>query len=260
MDYYKLLKKELLESEEPEDYGTGTVNGDDIFDHKTHVPFYDRLLTKPEYMKEEENMVGEIKMISPQEYFEECAEKIFGGRTSVEQLKRSRAVNKENIQDLKDLILKYKRRLFLPYLNYAEKQQEGLHRMYVAGELFGWEHKFPVLVINWYDEDRHAKDVERKKKKEVLDHIYFKVKRALEYEYADLEEFENQLEVEFGKYSDDPEIYEIKYDGDTVKVSLEEYPQYVYEFHFEDIKIKELELDDDILADDEIDLSDEELD
>ena len=44
MDYYKLLKKELLESEEPEDYGTGTVVDDDIFDRKTHVPFYDRLL------------------------------------------------------------------------------------------------------------------------------------------------------------------------------------------------------------------------
>jgi len=40
----------IRESEEPEDYGTGTVNGDDIFDRKTHVPFYDRLFTKPDYM------------------------------------------------------------------------------------------------------------------------------------------------------------------------------------------------------------------
>lgn len=253
-------KKLIRESEEPEDYGTGTVNGDDIFDRKTYVPFYDRLFTKPDYMKEKENMVGEVVMMSPQEYFEECAEKIFGGRTSVEQLKRSREINKQNIQNIKDLITKYKRRLFLPYLNYAEKQQEGLHRMYVAGELFGWNHKFPVLVINWYDEDRHQNDVERRRKKEILDHIYFKVNNALRYVYSDLEEFENQLGVEFGKYSDDPEIYQIKYDGDVVKVSLEEYPQYVYEFPLSDIKIEEKELDDDILLDDDpVDLSEEEL-
>ena len=44
-------------------------------------------------------------------------------------------------------INKYKRKFPLPYLNIATKQQEGRHRMYVAGELFGWDTRFPVLVV-----------------------------------------------------------------------------------------------------------------
>lgn len=142
----------------PVDYGTGTVVGDDIFDKSTHAPFYDDLIDDPEYMKRKYNLKGEIVKMSPNEYFSDCATYIFPTST-VELLKQSRGGDKEDIEYLKKLITEYKKRLFLPYINYAEQQQEGLHRMYAAGELFGWDHKFPVLVVHWADEEMQNKEI-----------------------------------------------------------------------------------------------------
>lgn len=47
-------------------------------------------------------------------------------------------------------MFKYKRKFPLPYLNLADNAQEGRHRMAVAAELFGWNEKFPVLVVTKY--------------------------------------------------------------------------------------------------------------
>ena len=47
----------------------------------------------------------------------------------------------------------------MPYISRSNgAQQEGLHRMYTAGELFGWDDtKYPVLVVDWKDKELHAK-------------------------------------------------------------------------------------------------------
>lgn len=58
--------------------------------------------------------------------------------------------DKKQIEYLKNIILKYKRKFPLPYLNLAERGQEGMHRMAVAAELFGWNEKFPVLIVTEY--------------------------------------------------------------------------------------------------------------
>lgn len=142
-----IIEDYLDDEEKFYDYKTQTVNSSDIFDtSKTGMSYYDNFLNDKDlkYMEKTRELTGRIEQLTPQEYFEEVA-KIFG--TSVERQIQSAASDKTNIEHLKQVIQKYKRKFPLTYLNLANKQQEGRHRMYVAGELFGWDTKFPVLIV-----------------------------------------------------------------------------------------------------------------
>ena len=44
-------------------------------------------------------------------------------------------------------------RSFETFINYADRSQEGRHRMYVAAQLTSWDTKFPVMVVDVYDKD-----------------------------------------------------------------------------------------------------------
>lgn len=126
----------------------------------TNTSYYDNFLNEKDlkYMQTAKNLDGHIEMMSPSEYFEICAKQIFKGRHTAEQLKRQREVTKD--RDGNQLIAQYEdamkagKQFPLCFLNYADSSQEGLHRMYAAGEAFGWDIKFPVLVIEPYDIDR----------------------------------------------------------------------------------------------------------
>lgn len=138
------------------DYKTGDVNGDDIFDVNVQSNSYVRqYLIEPEYMKDKNGKKAEITYMTPQQYYEDCAKYCFGGDINAEQLKEQRGYDSSTMEHLKNVI-KDGIKFPLPYLEYDEYkkgEQEGLHRMYVAGELFGWDHKFPVLTIKWADEE-----------------------------------------------------------------------------------------------------------
>lgn len=142
-------EKEFLEAyldkeEKFWDYKTGDISNDDIFStKKTGFSYWDQVLTDPEYMKTK-GYSGKIIQMSPKEYFEACGE-IFG--TTSEAQKRHIERDQDILKDLYTVINKYKQKFPLTYLNVKDKTQEGRHRMYVAGELFGWDHKFPVLII-----------------------------------------------------------------------------------------------------------------
>lgn len=82
--------------------------------------------------------------MSPNEYYSLSAKIL---NTTVDNLIADRASDKERIERLKDVILKDKKKFPMTFIDLAQGEQEGLHRMYVAGELFGWDTKFPVLVI-----------------------------------------------------------------------------------------------------------------
>lgn len=138
-----------------ENYNTGEAKDKDIFDVSTlgGFSYYSQCIpgdSENEYMKNKRNRVGKIVQMSPNEYFSLCA-KMFD--TSVEDLKEQRILDngEEYINKLKDVILKDKKQFPMTFICLPDKQQEGLHRMYVAGELFGWDEKFPVLVISKYD-------------------------------------------------------------------------------------------------------------
>lgn len=234
------------------DYGTGHVTSDNIFDDRCHVPFYDQLFTNPDYMAEHENLKGHIIKMSPREYYQICAYKIFD--TTVESLKNNRARDTRVNEEIREIITKYKRQVFLPYINYAEKTQEGLHRMLVAAELFGWDHKFPVLIIEWADEEHAQQRAKQKQDEETRKYIRRAVDKALKYTYVELTDFKKELKYwidnEF-EYGDEPvttwdvthddegtttvTVNDVSYSFATRAIELEIVPDSV-DFDIEDIE------------------------
>ena len=190
--------------EEFTDYGTGKVIGDNIFDNRTHTSFYDDLISNPKRAEEKYNLKTKIVNMSPEEYYEECANKIFS--TSVDSLKKSRATNKEALQEIEDIIVNHNTRVFLPYINYAENQQEGLHRMMVAAKLFGWNHKFPVLVVEYADDERAEKEKSAERTEEIERRIRKAIKDTLQYHFSDDDEVVSELEYHLDEYLDDEYI------------------------------------------------------
>lgn len=133
------------------DYRTGKVDlkSCDIFDKtKTGFSFYNNLIDDPEYMKKSKGLVGSIIMMTPNEYFEHCGE-IF--HTSKQTQIDHTLADKDNIEYLKQVILKYNRKFPIGYINIRDKQQEGRHRMAVAGELCGYNTPQPVLIAQDID-------------------------------------------------------------------------------------------------------------
>lgn len=149
-------------------------NGPDIFKMDTDTSYYNNFLNEKDlaYMQKSKNRTGEVVYMTPVQYYEECVKHIFED-TTVESLKLQRSSNSEYINKYKEDMLAGDK-FPLCYLNYADHGQEGLHRMMAAGEAFGWNIKFPVLVVRavdnrveelnsiwryWNDAVYHAKDV-----------------------------------------------------------------------------------------------------
>lgn len=134
-------------------YIRAAVSPDNVFDiNNTHASYYNEFL-KPDglkYMQDHKNRTGEIVYMSPDDYFRECAEKIF--KIPQKQLEESRSANTSAIIEYTSA-MKNGDVFPLPYINYADKGQEGLHRMMAAGDAFGWNTKFPVLIVKAYDDE-----------------------------------------------------------------------------------------------------------
>lgn len=151
----QIIKNNINKKNLDEAYNTGNVNGKNIFDTSTlgGYSYYSQCIPgdpENEYMKVKHNKIGKIVQMSPNEYFSLCA-KMFN--ITVDDLKEQKLLDDGEgyINKLKDVILKEKKQFPMTFICFPDKQQEGLHRMYVAGELFGWGEKFPVLVISKYD-------------------------------------------------------------------------------------------------------------
>lgn len=147
------LKEAYLDPEEKFwDYRTKDISGDSYIDkNRSEIRWVDDLLENPKYYAEVKGIVGAIIEITPNQYFEECA-KLFD--STVEIQKRQIKNDKDILENLKQVILKYKRRFPIPYIDIYHRNQEGRHRMYVLGELLGWDKKFPVLIIQDIDNIR----------------------------------------------------------------------------------------------------------
>ena len=123
----------------------------------TGVSYYNDFLTEEglKYMQSSKNLTGEIVYMSPDEYIDECVHNIFHDRTSKADLIESRMYDGDVDEYAK--LMKSGTKFPLCYLNYADDGQEGLHRMLAAQKAFGPKAKYPVLVVNIYDEDRYRK-------------------------------------------------------------------------------------------------------
>jgi hypothetical protein len=81
-----------------------------IDDHKTGVPYYDDFLNsdRAKELEEYENLKGEIVMMSPREYYQECADNIFDKKPSVDALIKQRGeYDRDIIEHLKEVLLKF---------------------------------------------------------------------------------------------------------------------------------------------------------
>lgn len=171
LDKIKRLKVDLESKKltlEDFDYGTEDIQGKNVFDKNiTGMTYYDQLLpSNPdyEYYSNKRNVESKIKYMTPERYYEYCARDIFN--TSVDNLKNQRSVDLDYIEKLKTVITEKKKKFPITILDFNDKQQEGLHRMFVVGELFGWRNeRFPVLCVYPKTEDLILKESKKRKSK-----------------------------------------------------------------------------------------------
>lgn len=189
-----IIEAYLDSNNEYYDYRTADyTGGTDIFDEtKTGVSYYQDFLDCPEYMLKRHNLAGKVIMLSPTEYFQECASKIFS-RSDLRMLKASRERDFQTLKHLQNVLDVYHRKLCVPYINYASKQQEGLHRMLFAGNTFGWDTKFPVLVVDYADKDRQQQIEQEKQQAYIDDKISSAIHKTLQYQFIDSEDLADQL-------------------------------------------------------------------
>jgi len=124
----------------------------------TGTSYYNDFLNTEElaYKQKAKNRDGKIVLMTPNEYFSECSKHGFDEFVSVENLMEQRRYDKElNNQYMADMEKGDK--FPVCYINYADNCQEGLHRMIAAGDLYGWDTKFPVLIVTAFDEEREAR-------------------------------------------------------------------------------------------------------
>lgn len=183
----RFLIEDYLDKEQKfYDYKTSEIENDEYFDiSKSEMSKYTDYLTNPEETNKYYHTISSIKLLSPREYFEECA-KIFDStfEEQYHQIKRESSV----IKHLKDVIFKYRKKFPITVLNYPEKTQEGRHRMFTLGELFGWDKKYPVLVIEETEDDK-----EYKKQQAILKGLNRLTNKALDYTYRNYDDFIEEL-------------------------------------------------------------------
>lgn len=242
-------------------YRTSEVDGKNIFDiHKASNSDAQQILDGSKYWREEKNTYSEIVEMTPYEYFKACAEDCFN--ESTEQLIRSRRNDKNILDHLTQVIQKYRKKFPIAYIDYAQHshpEQEGLHRMMVAGDLFGWDTKFPVQIIKWVDEDRALEAKKWKHKREIERYLQKAVERSLRYKYYNIEELNIQLQDEFEsevRYLDEFEngfTLDLKKIDDIYIVTIND--SYSYEFNVDDVQfIEKAAIESDDLED--VDLED----
>lgn len=269
----KMIKEGYLDPDNKiYDYGTTSISGNEIVDkNHTGMSFYDQFISgnkkDQEYLHDYKNLKGDVVIMSPTEYFEICATKIFN--SSVDKLKRDRELDTNTIEKLKTVLQIYKRKLCMPMINYADKGQEGLHRMLVIGDLYGWDYKVPVLVIDWYDKDRANENEYDRLIAKIESLLEKAVKETLKYYYfdEDLSDFKLQLDNEIDtafEYCDEVD-HPVKYGFEEIgngNVRVHIGPAEVTFNKNEDIHWKQHDVDEDDLEDidlDDLDSSDKDL-
>ena len=148
----------------------------------------------------------------------------------------------------------------MTYINYAEKEQEGLHRMFVAGERFGWNTKFPVMIVNYVSEERAQKEKENKHISEVQRYMRAGIRNASYYRYYSIDELKDQLissiynELRWMDEFEDKDL-ELSLDRDDIEggytiIVNDKYTEFMSD---EQIRMEDKPVDD---SDDDLDLDD----
>lgn len=241
------------------DYHTGKITGNNIFDTSTTgVSFYNDLIPgspDEQYYKKEKNLYGKIVNLTPQQYFEACVKYAFPN-SSVDKLKQERQRDTESLETIKTVIDNGVQ-LPMTIVNIAQQTQEGLHRMYVVGEMFGWNsNSYPVLVVDYFDKEKQQNINKLKHDNEIEQRIKEAVLEACEYKYSSFEDFVEELQWTINssfKYYDEFEDvedipFEIKKENELITVTVLNVP---FIFNESDINISQDENTPDTYIDDE---------
>lgn len=176
-DIKKVIEEDYLDDEEKFwDYHTENISGNQVFDETTQESSYGKKFIDLAKSGKSDSKGRKAKIIqmTPMQYFEGCA---LGFGTSVQSQIRQVKNDKGTLDLLNDVIDKYYKRFPITYLDFSGTTfgQEGRHRMYIAGERYGWDTKFPVLVIYSGKEPDYGKykrmgyDNEEKEETETVD-------------------------------------------------------------------------------------------
>lgn len=223
----KRISRELEDEADAYDLEHGEGIYAAVFDEsKTGMSYYDNFLNEKDlkYMQDAKNLTGEIVEMTPQQYFEEAADVIFEGRHTAEELKEQREASsgqdgyEGRLVDQYADMMKNGETFPLCMLNYADLGQEGLHRMYAAGEAFGWDTPFPVLVVNVYDQERWNKMKEQEAIRDYQRYTFERVVQEAVDRVSDwnspvpdniCDQMEYQVEEAAKRDEDDPHIIEV---------------------------------------------------
>ena len=138
----------LDDDHEFKDYGTAEVDGKNVIDTHKASTFATQDLLDGSTDAAYDNVCYTIIDLTPTQYFELCGKV---QEMSPEEIIRFIGMDERQIAHIKDVILKFNKRLPLPYVSFSSvadvSGQEGRHRMYALGEMFGWDAEFPVMVI-----------------------------------------------------------------------------------------------------------------
>ena len=138
----------LDDDHEFKDYGTAEVEGKNVIDTHKASTFATQDLLDGSTDAAYDNVCYTIIDLTPTQYFELCGKV---QDMSPEEIIKFIGMDERQIAHIKDVILKFNKRLPLPYVSFSSAEevsgQEGRHRMYALGEMFGWDAEFPVMVI-----------------------------------------------------------------------------------------------------------------
>lgn len=223
--------------------------------NSTGVSYYDDFLDSSltNYF-EKKNLEGHIEYMTPMEYYEGCA-KVFN--TSVSNLQQQRKADDDSISYLSNR-LQSGQKFYLPYINYANEGQEGLHRMMVLANLFGWNDvRFPVLVVDYIDARKAKSDA-------VKQQLHKAIQESLQYKYIE-DSLPDQLTEQI-KWELDRIDESTNYDPVVVNQSSSSYSYSVegYESDFKiEVSLNEIQfrdLSDFEIDDDDLDIGLDDLD
>lgn len=140
--------KYLDDAKEFKDYGTAEVEGGNVIDTTRASTFATQDLLDHSEDAAYDGIVYDIVDLTPIQYFELCGKvQDIAPETLMDYIK----TDERQLAHIKDVILKYHKRLQMPYVSFSKMDevsgQEGRHRMYALGEMFGWDKEFPVMVV-----------------------------------------------------------------------------------------------------------------
>lgn len=199
-----------------------------VFSSETGVTYYDELLSNRSYMEKKYLITSEIKHLTPYQYYLGASD-LFN--TSVEQLKRSRERDPglNYIEELEKVIKDPFNQFPLTYIDYINKNQEGLHRMYVLGELYGWNKvKFPVLIVSRTEEQE-----KKPSENELEEKVWIALQESLKPEYLNVDEFIQEFKDNIKREIKEDLHPSIKYDGNKVSVNIS-----TFYYEYTDVKVK----------------------